>query len=412
MQMFHPILRFAFCSDVHMRTRDDERAERLRRFIRGAYAAAAADASYPALDALLVCGDLTDNGTEAQIADFWQVVREELRPDTQFLSVLAKCHDNWSEGRNSPKTGLGYYRGITGLPTSYCRVIGGCAFIGISTSEETGVYYDDGQREWLRQTLDTVTAQIPDRPIFVLQHEPICGTVYGSMPEDAWGNDFFLDIFFDYPRIVHLSGHSHYPLNDPRSVWQGACTAIGAGALSYAELTVDGQNKIHPPGHESIAQAWIAELDDRNRLRLRGYDFLSQALQCEVLLDLSDPPRTFSCRPQDCRARSVPPAFPPSATLHAERTGDEIQVTIPAAFCSDGAPVVLYRVSLADADGNVIGGTVLSPQYWRADEMPLHALLPCPQEEFRIQVLAENAYGIQSEILTKERFDGSQTKAV
>ena len=184
---FRPILRFAVCSDIHMHTRGDERAERLRRLIRLAYDRAAQDDAYTSLDALAVCGDLTDFGAEAMVTDFWQVIREELQPGTQFLSVLAKCHDNWGEGesRENPKTGLAYYRDTTGQPTSFCRIIGGCAFIGISTSEETGVYYDDGQREWLRRTLDTVSAQIPDKPIFVLQHEPICGTVYGSMPAGA-----------------------------------------------------------------------------------------------------------------------------------------------------------------------------------------------------------------------------------
>ncbi len=407
MQSFRPILRFAVCSDVHMHTRDDARAERLRRFVRGVYAAAAEDAAYTAVDALVVCGDLTDSGTEAQVSDFWHVMGDALHPGTQFLSVLAKCHDNWSEGRNSPKTGLAYYRGVTGLPTSYCRIIGGCAFIGISTSEETGVYYDDGQREWLRRTLESVSAQIPDKPIFVLQHEPICGTVFGSMPEDGWGNDFFQDIFFDYPQIVHFSGHSHYPINDPRSVWQGACTAIGTGALSYAELTADGVRKIHPPEHEKIAQGWIAELDERNRLRLRGYDFLSDTLQCAYLLDLSDPPRTFSFAPQACRARSVPPAFASDAELRAERTDGGLLLTIPPAHCADGAPVVLYRVFVTDSGGSTLYETVLFPAYWRADEAPLRTLLPCPQEISGISVTAENAYGIKSEKLIKERYDGS-----
>ena len=406
---FHPILRFAVCSDIHMHTRSDERAERLRRLIRSVYARAAEDAAYKAVDAVLFCGDLTDFGTEAMVTDFWQVVQEELHSDTQALSILAKCHDNWSEGesRDNPKTGLAYYRAVTGLPTSFCTVIGGCAFVGVSTSEETGVYYDDGQREWLRQTLDKVSAQIPDKPIFVLQHEPICGTVFGSMPEDGWGNDFFQDIFFDYPQIVHFSGHSHYPINDPRSLWQGACTAVGTGALSYAELTADGVRKIHPPGHENIAQGWIAELDGRNRLRLRGFDFLSGALQCDYLLDLSDPPRTFAFTPQSCRARCGPPAFAPQAELRAERTDDGVLLTIPPARCGDGAPVVLYRVFCTDADGNTLCETVVFPAYWRADETPLHALLPCPQGELKIQVLAENAFGIKSKILKKERYDGT-----
>lgn len=407
-QPFRSILRFAVCSDIHMQSRDDACAQRLRRFIRGVYARAAEDNAYKAVDAVLFCGDLTNTGTEAQVTDFWHVTQEELHSGTQVLSVLAKCHDNWgeSDGRENPKTGLAHYRRITGLPTHYCTVIGGCAFVGISTSEETGVYYDESQRDRLRRTLDAAAAQHPGKPIFVLQHEPICGTVFGSMPEDGWGNDFLRDIFLDYPQIVHFSGHSHYPINDPRSVWQGACTAIGTGALSYAELTADGVRKLHPPGHETIAQGWIAELDERNRLRLRGYDFLSDTLQCEALLDLSDPPRTFSVTPAQQRARAVPPAFPPGAVLVTERTDGGVRLTIPPAHCGDGAPVFLYRVFCTDTGGNTLCETVAFPAYWRADETPLHVLLPFPQEGCKIQVLAENAFGMKSEILTKEIFDG------
>lgn len=404
-QVFRPILRFAVCSDIHMDSRSDERADRLRRFMRGAYARAAEDTAYPAVDAFLFCGDLTDFGKETQIADFWQVVQEELRPGTEVLSVLAKCHDNWSEGRNSPKTGLAYYRSITGLPTSFCRVIGGCAFVGISTSEETGVYYDESQRGWLRSTLDAAAAQCPGKPVFVLQHEHVINTVFGSRPEDGWGNDFFQDIFEDYPRIVHFSGHSHYPLNDPRSVWQGAFTAIGTGALSYAELTADGQRKLHPPGHETIAQGWIAELDERNLLRLRGFDFLSDALQCEYLLDLSDPPRTFSQMPEKLRTCAKPPVFPPNAALCAERTSEGLALTFSPAQCGDGAPVVLYRVALTAKDGSVLQTAVVFPEYWRAGEKPLHTVLPCPQGAFHIQILAENAYGSASEKQIKEMHD-------
>ena len=409
MSSFRPVLRFAVCSDIHMESFGDARADRLRRFMRLVYAHAAEDASYPALDAMLFCGDMTNSGTEAQVADFWRVVQQQAHPDTQILSILAKCHDNWSEGdrRNNPKTGLAYYRSITGLPTSFCRVIGGCAFVGISTSEQTGVYYDDGQREWLRKTLEQARAQTPDKPIFVFQHEPICGTVYGSTPEDGWGNDFFQDIFFDYPQVVHFSGHSHYPLNDPRSVWQGACTAVGTGALSYAELTVNGQNKIHPPMHETIAQGWIAELDKTNRLRLRGYDFLSDTLLCERVLDLSDPPHTFSFLPQLLRAGASAPEFPPSAALQTERTDDGIRLTVPHAVCGDGTPVVLYRVSVMDKTGGTLYRTVLFPPYWLSGETALCVRIPSASEACDIRVLAENAFGMTNEIQIKERYDGT-----
>ena len=210
---------------------------------------------------------------------------------------------------------------------------------------------------------------------------------------------------------MHLSGHSHYPLNDPRSVWQGEFTAIGTGALSYAELTVDGQNKIHPPGHEDIAQGWIVELDAQNRMRLRGYDSLSDTLQCEYLLDLSDPPHSFSFTPQALALRASPPAFAPDAAPRVLRADDGITVCIPEAACSDGAPVFLYRVALVDPAGTVLSQTVCIPEYWHTAASPLCATLPEPDGAYAVQVTAENAYGMCSPIIRKEMYSFNEDKA-
>lgn len=385
-----------------MRTIDDERAGRLRHWIQSAYSIAQHDALYPALDALLFAGDLTDHGTRDEIAAFWRIVSEEKRDGTQILSVLAKCHDNWSEGRNSPKDGLRFYREITGLPTSYRVVIGGCSFIGISTSEQTGVYYDESQRTCLSDALADASRETSGKPIFVMHHEHASGTVFGSYPQDGWGNDYFCDLFKAYPQIVHLSGHSHYPLNDPRSIWQGEYTAIGTGALSYAELTVDGQNKIHPAGHEKIAQGWIVELDAQNRLRLRGIDALSDTLLCEIILDLSDPPHTFSQTPQQQYARSAAPVFDADAQILAEQSENGVRIAIPPARCADGFPVILYRVCVSDPAGNVLHRTVSISEYWRAVPAPPCVLLPKSCIESIIQVHAENAFGMRSPAIRKE----------
>lgn len=384
-----------------MQSISDLRADRLRRWIRLAYRIADTDAAYPKLDALLFAGDLTVEGTFESISDFWRVVQSELRGDTAVMSVLAKNHDNWSEGRACVKTGLSFYRSVTGLPTDYRTVIGGCSFIGLSTCAETGVYYAEPQREWLRTQLSDALCETPGKPIFVMHHEHVSNTVYGSYPQDGWGMDFFRDIFDEFPQVVHLSGHSHYPINDPRSVWQGTFTAVGCGALSYAELTVDGQNKIHPPGHEMIAQGWIAELDADNRLRLRGYDALTDSLLCEYLLDLSDVPRSFSLTPEEQRARAAAPEFPQNAELSVERSGGQIALTVPEAVCPDGSPVFLYRVSLSDRNGAELLRTVLYNEYWRKTDAASAVSFPAPPGVYAVYVRAENAFGMQSALLSK-----------
>ena len=77
-----------------------------------------------------------------------------------------------------------------------------------------------------RATLD------PSKPFFYVQHQHLKDTCYGPW---AWGQDGgeSTAALSKCPNAVAFSGHSHYPLTDERSVWQGAFTSIGTASLSY-----------------------------------------------------------------------------------------------------------------------------------------------------------------------------------
>ena len=104
--------------------------------------------------------------------------------------------------------------------------------------------------------------------MFVTHHEHNIETVYGSSVYDGWGVPYFKAILNQYPQVVDFSGHSHFPLNDPRSVWQGKFTAIGTGAIYYSEFTVEGLRSYHPADSEQTATCWIVELNDKGDLHL------------------------------------------------------------------------------------------------------------------------------------------------
>ena len=87
--------------------------------------------------------------------------------------------------------------------------------------------------DWAKEELKKAAEDDPTKPIFVQQHYHITNTVYGS---DLWGTDVFTSILNKYPQVIDFSGHSHYPINDPRSIWQGRFTALGCGTLAYFEL--------------------------------------------------------------------------------------------------------------------------------------------------------------------------------
>ena len=397
---FTPVLRLAVCSDAHIDAADDLKCTRLRTQMRTVYAIAGQDKAYRDVDAFLVAGDSTDRGAPEQYAAFAASVRAELRGSTQMRAVVAKNHDNWTgEG----KSGLSYYREATGLPTDFHIVLRGFHIIGISTCEAEGEYYAPAQRDWLDAELRKSAAEDAKKPIFVLHHEHVKDTVYGSTDTDGWGIAYFKDIFEQYPQIVHLSGHSHYPINDPRSVYQKDFTAIGVGALHYAELTVDEKNKIRPGDNREINEGWIIEADAQYRIRLRGFDYLTNTQIASYFLAHPADKTRYTLTPAQQKARSSAPVFPPNATLTQAQTDEQVFVTVPRAESTDGFPVVLYRVYLTGKDGAELTAGYAIPPYWYANAIPAYTVcLPKPDGAFSIRAAAENAYGMASACLTAD----------
>ena len=397
---FVPVLRFAVCSDLHIKSPGDEHIDRLRAMMQTVYAKAKADPDYQKVDAFLFAGDLADRGKKEQFDSFWQTVRAEAQADAKILAILAKNHDNWEFGKNGKKTALRPFREQSGLSNDFCVCIGGFFFLGISTCKTRGRYYNLRQKFWLRRSLRAAAAKSEDRPIFVMQHEHVRETVFGSSAFDGWGNTYFKKTFEKYPQIVHLSGHSHYPLNDPRSVWQGAFTALGTGAMSYAELTVEDERKVHPPRHEEMAQGWIIEADESGALRFCGFDFLSGEALCEYRLPAPGDPTFLRYTPRQQTERSRPPRFGTGAELRISAADQTLRVTIPAAESTDGFPVFLYRAAAMDKDGNKLCEAWAVGPYWLAsplDEITIE--LPLPQNAAAVCAAAENAYGMRSELL-------------
>ncbi len=383
---FVPVLRFAVCSDTHLQTDCDTASARIARLMDTVYAMADKAPARPGVDAFVFVGDMTDHGRRSQYEAFFRVVNAHRRSDARVLCVAAKNHDNWEFGRDCVKTGLAYLQAISGQKPDFHTVIGGFHFIGISTSRLDGVYYDADQRLWLENELRSACADESGRPVFVFHHEHVTDTVFGSRPEDGWGIPFFRDILERFPRAVHFSGHSHYPLNDPRSVWQGAFTAVGTGALSYAELTVDGSRQVHPDGYKDVAQGWLVEADASGQLRMRGYDFLSGQLLCERF-------RGAELYPVSTEA----PRFLPGAQLRVTRCAERIRVTFPRAASLPGDPVCAYRVCLS-RDAEPVAEATVVPPYWQSDPPARHTIdLPPTAGAVVVSVTAENAYGAQSE---------------
>lgn len=389
---FVPAVRFMVCSDTHINSENDPKLQRIEKAISLSYEIASQDETYNNLDAVLFAGDLTDGGTDEQFSAFNNAVKASVRDGTEILAIVANQHDSWVSSANSNK----WIKEITGKDSDFNVNINGFHIIGISTTKMEKLKYGVEQRTWLEAQLMSAKLEDSEKPVFVCHHENLSNTIYGS---EYWDADWFKDVIFRYSNVVHFSGHSHYPLNDPRSIWQGNITAVGTGSMSYLEFAVDGEEPVYPEGNDNTAQMWIIEASNDNIVHLRGYDVLNSDLLCEYYIFAKSGKETNAYSPYSQKARSSAPKFSDEANLTVTENGNKYTVSAPAAESTDGNPVFLYRVTVKDAGGNEVYSTYKLNNYWLVNQYKNISFDIEANEGYTVEILAENCYSMQSDKL-------------
>ena len=393
---FVPVMRFVATSDTHIETLGDTGCRRLSAMMNTAYAISDADEDYKNLDAVVFSGDLTDNGKRKSFYAFAATSDSVIREGTQRLAVVAKAHDSYTFSKNSLKV----FKDVTGQESDFHRVIGGFHFIGVSRSD-TLKHYTKQQVEWLDENIAAAVEADPAKPVFVFQHEHVRGTVYGSSKTDGWGLDTFTDVLKKYPQVIHISGHSHFPANDPRAVWQGEFTAINDGGLAYYELAVDGRNGQFPEEKDRMSQALIVEVDADNRVLVKVLDVDEGKIMREFLIDnVAEADKTkysFDAR----NATATAPVFADDAALTYEKKDGKLYITVPQAKVSEDNEVFVYRISVLNKNGRTIREDWAFSDYFFADKpesITFDGFIALGKN-LTVRVCAEDVWGNRSEAL-------------
>lgn len=355
---FVPILRFAVFSDAHYGESANAQDEKLRNLIEGAYDYSDNHEKYQTLDGVFAVGDIADKGKTTELNRFFSDFYGFIRPGTEAQAVLGN-HEFYHDPANT----VSRYLAASGYESADRHItISGYHFILMSPSHYEG--FDDAKIAWLDGELAAAAAADPTgkKPIFVFQHHPAYDTVYGS--EDEWGVKNLEPVFENYPQVVDFSGHSHFPINDPRSIWQGSYTelntgscrewgmdlagftsktvfAIGSeGGWSYNELP----GELYDPG-----KYYVVEVNEASRVLIRAFDV---GTGCEViepifLASVGNPDR-FAYT-DDRANREAPPRFADDAEV------ETVAVTESAASfrfprTASGGYVQHYRCELRQGD--------------------------------------------------------------
>ena len=267
------ILRVVVMSDVHFNgNKGAAEVERFQRAIRFGYDYAKSQ-PYDKFDALMVVGDMSNHGTEPEITLFKATMDAEIREGTAKLLCMGN-HEFYGGSQE-------YWRSVFGVDPNARYEVNGFQFIAISPEKGTMqngdyLYALDWVEEELRQA--SLADPSGEKPIFVFQHYPVSPTVYGGRGRDDWGAKDLYDTFQKYPQVVNFSGHTHYPINDPRCAWQGCFTAFGTGTLSYiCHGGEGGKYEMYPAGSNQYAQFYIMEVRRDNSVALKPYDLMTNS---------------------------------------------------------------------------------------------------------------------------------------
>lgn len=347
MDNFIPVLRFMVVSDIHIRDEHSVERERFAKAIDIANRIADSDSLYKGLDAIAVVGDFATSGTETQMLAAKKIIETGKRENTRLIISVAS-HEYHNDG--GVPAALKRLKDIFGTDPETHDVINGFHFLSLSPSEKCN--YNDQKKKWMAENLRLAAQDDPRKPIFVFQHPHNTGSVYGSM---LWGEDDLISTYMNYPQIIHFSGHSHAPINDPRSIHQQHITCVGTGTLSYFEMDEFDKGTTYPFRKDEAAQMTLVEADREGRVRIMPYDVLTDnyfpyVWEVERPWDKS----SFKYTWQRYKS-SLNPHFSSGAEIETLRSGsDSVEISFPQAKSDDDPYVNSYDIVVKNNDGLIV----------------------------------------------------------
>ncbi|MEI2282814.1 metallophosphoesterase family protein [Paenibacillus polysaccharolyticus] len=142
-------------------------------------------------------------------------------------------------------------------------------FLGTEQPHPKDCEMSSKQLEWLDAKLGEQA--MPDHPIFIFIHQPLMDTVAGSLQAQGWygvNQDAELKaVLAKYPQAILFSGHTHWQLKAPHTMYDGAGqmpTMFNASSVAYLWTDEDE----HLEGSEGLHVEIY-----KDRVVVKGRDF-------------------------------------------------------------------------------------------------------------------------------------------
>ena len=376
---FTPAIRFVVCTDSHNNN------ENIVKMVETCYGIYGDDG----IDLFAHCGDFSEIGQQSEFEDFYNTLIEAVDGKAEIFVILGN-HDLRS-GYDAHER----YCELFGEESSNLhKVVKGFHFIGIPSYTKSALQLAaPSDINWARKQLNAAEADSDNLPVFTFMHPHNRGTVYGST---IWGCDAFNGIWEGHSRVVSFSGHSHYPIEDPRTIWQGSYTSVGAGAMKRFELEKDLVWGQKPDQYDTAGEFWVVEADRNGAVKLDAYDLNTEKFFLSYFIEDVNDPSSFVYTYKNRLKYDDAPVFAEDTKVeYSFNENSEMLVTFDKA--SDKFQVHDYKIVVKNSFGiPVCRETFLSDYYLQDTPDTFTANLGEVKlkegKNFTIQITAVNCY--------------------
>ncbi len=341
------VLRFAVTSKTFV---FDESDTKLTGFINKVYDYAD-EQPYTNVDAFVVNGDLTGDGSEDAFAAVDDIADKLLRKESALYTTIGEM-DFASE------TIQAEHSDILKNGMDYAVNINGHGFVFLSA--EYNSYAN--KTEWLDETLAKITKD-NQKPVFVFQYASLGSTFYGTETWYTYETDILSDVLEKYPTVVDFSSSTVGPGNTVRSIFQKNATYVNNGGmlgvrLNYSEFGYDTSQDMVNARFNKVSQCKIVEVYGDGRVDLLTMDLNTGKLynnpdNTEILRFTVYPGKTdtytYNYEKNVSESR---PFFDDNASVSLSDSGDGVVLEFDEALDSDG--IMFYNIVIYDKAQNVL----------------------------------------------------------